>query len=158
MATQSVPLQFENVYGAGFKISGGGIMTREELPSTGDWPADLSMEKIIQTDQSFKIGFKWSQEGPAVLHPSHFWRVQVFLEKMGGDEFTLPAGKGYVEEPFVPNSPNTYNATITFNPYDIPVGLYRITGVVQLAGPFSKGQRQGVVAFADFGLVQIYED
>lgn len=156
--------EFENLFSdTEFKIEADAVMTCQELPSTPDWPPDLTLEHCIQRDQSINFGMRITKSGLACLNPNHWWRGEIHLEKQGGDEYDLPASIKVKWEPYGDVLMGYHTWTLSFSTvpaYTIPVGLYRVTGTIQLCGPGPENTpiRQAVIGFADMGLLQVYED
>lgn len=110
-----------------FRFSGGSIVTLQELPSTGGWPADLNSRRLIQTDQPVNIGFQWSVAGDLVplLSGQIKWEVKVEFEQIGVHEFDLgAAGLRFVN--YVPVSGHQYHVVINLQPGTVPEGIYEI--------------------------------
>ena len=158
-------LRFENVMEPALVMSVSGsdsIMTTAELPSTFDWPADVNTEYAVQRDQPFTLGMRWKKTGPGAFDPNHKWRVEYIFEAQGAAEFELPLAQRvhWVNYGPVGGGTASWSHSVTLAPYDLPVGLYRVTGMLQLAGPGAPGTpiRQGVIGFANMGLLSVYED
>ena len=125
-----------------------------EGPSTDDYPAAAPAE-IIQTDQSFHLRFHWRTSGNLNYIMCGKWKCRIFLEKMGGDEFTLNPAYALGEEDFVAK-PNFYECRIDVPGNQVKPGVYRLVATLTLEG--ETGVPAPVAAFADMGLVQFYSD
>lgn len=142
-----------------FSFNGGATLTRTELGSTSGWPADLSVERIVQTDQAVNFGFKWSVSGILLpfINPSSKWHIQIYFEQLGGGEISL--GSYSVRDvAFGPHThgTRTYSEVLTFPPGVIPEGLYEVVAVIRL---MDTAHHPGpVAAFAEMGKVQFYND
>lgn len=125
-----------------------------EGPSTGNSPA-LPPASNIQTDQSCHLRFRWTTQGTLNYVMSGTWKVQVFLEKMGGGEFTLAPTHAVNTESFVAQ-PQSYVCDIDIPGNVIPAGVYRVVATLTLKG--DTGVPAPLAAFADLGIVQFYKE
>ena len=131
-----------------------GIVQMFEGPSTANAPA-LSPATNIQTDQSCHLRFRWATQGTLNYVMSGTWKVQVFLERMGGAEFSLPLAHSVNTEPFVAQ-PQPYVCDIDIPGNTVPAGVYRIVATLTLKG--DTGVPAPLAAFADLGIVQFYKE
>ncbi|MFK7847336.1 MAG: hypothetical protein AB8G77_18720 [Rhodothermales bacterium] len=125
-----------------------------EGPSTDDYPAAAPVD-IIQTDQSFHVRFHWRTTGNLNYIMCGKWKCQIYLEKMGGDEFTLNPAHAIGTEEFVAQ-PKNYNCKIDVPALQVKPGVYRLVATLTLIG--DTGVPAPVAAFADLGLIQFYSD
>ncbi len=125
-----------------------------EGPSTDDFPAAPPVD-IIQTDQSFHVLFRWNTKGNLNYIMCGKWKCRIFLELMGGKEFTLDPAYAIGETDFVA-SPSKYSCRINVPGGQVKAGVYRVVATLTLEG--ETGVPAPVAAFADLGLVQFYED
>ncbi len=125
-----------------------------EGPSTDDYPEAPPVD-IIQTDQSFHVRFHWRTKGNLNYIMCGKWVCRIYLEWMGGNEFTLDPSYAIAEEDFVA-CPSKYSCNINVPPHQVKPGVYRVVATLTLRG--KKGVPAPVAAFADLGLVQFYED
>ncbi len=126
----------------------------DDNESDDDWAGAAAnpSNSIIQTDQEITFNFKWGCAGILVQSLCGNWNVQVYLEKMGSDEYDLP--NAVVHIPFVPVSGHSYDVNIVVRPNVIPSGLYRAVAAITLVS--EHGKPLPVAGFADFGLLQFY--
>lgn len=106
---------------------------------------------IIRLSEAWEVKFDWTTTGALNFLMAGSWNLEVFLEKMGGGEFTLAGATA--SEPFV-SAPNHYVKVINFAAGSVPVGLYRATAIMQMAGP--GGVLGPIVGHSDLGLLQFY--
>jgi hypothetical protein len=139
-----------------FRFKGQTIVTVQELPTTGPWPANLTDNKLIQCEQATRFGFQWSVEGVLVplLSNANKWKVQLFFEKWGEKEFNLGAN-GTASVNFVPVSGNVYNVVITLPANSIPEGVYDVVAILRLYD--QRNQPIPVAGFAELGKIEYYE-
>lgn len=83
------------------------------------------------------------------------WHLQLFLEKMGGEEFTLNPAYAIDQINFV-SRPHEYYRWAIIPAGQVPPGVYRAVASVTFKGPL--GVPEPIAAFADIGLVQFYEE
>ena len=83
------------------------------------------------------------------------WTCRLYLEKMGGSEFSLPISHAIGVEDFVAK-PNYYSCAINVPPNVVPAGVYRVVATLTLKG--ETGVPAPLAAFADLGMVQFYDE
>jgi len=138
------------------------IISEELLPLFGfSGTVDISESSpvdppsnIIRTSESWFVRFNWTTSGLLNHVMCGTWKLQVLMERMGGQEFNLNGG--IVTEAFV-SAPHNYSKTITFPPSTspVPAGLYRVTVIITMTG--AGGQPGPIAGYADLGLVQFYD-
>ena len=125
-----------------------------EGPSTANAPA-IPPATNIQTDQSFHLRFNWKTQGNLNYIMCGEWTCRLYLERMGGGEFSLPVSHAIGVEEFVAK-PNSYECKIDVPANVVPAGIYRVVATLTLKG--DTGVPAPVAAFADLGLVQFYKE
>lgn len=125
-----------------------------EGPSTDDFPASSPID-LIQTDQPFRLVYHWQTRGKLNHIMCGKWQLRLYLEKMGGDEFTLNPSIAIEEVNFV-SRPENYSGTISVPANTVEPGVYRLVGSLRLLG--QTGVPAPLGAFADLGLINFYED
>ncbi|MCW5922495.1 MAG: hypothetical protein KIS77_09130 [Saprospiraceae bacterium] len=153
-----IPMQVEETLATpqSFRFTGQSVVTIQELPTTGPWPANLIDNKLIQCEQPVRFGFQWTVSGVLVplLSNSNRWKVQLHFEKWGPLEFDLGAnGTTYVN--FVPVSGHTYNVVITLPANSIPEGVFEVVAILRLYD--QRNQPIPVAGFAELGKIEFYE-
>jgi hypothetical protein len=98
------------------------------------------------------VRFQWQTQGALNYLMSGRWELVVYLEQMGGSEFTLPNGTRY--QAFV-SAPNLYSHDASFPAGVVPEGAYRIVTTVTLMGP--GGFRGPVAGVGDGPVVHFYK-
>lgn len=146
-------LIFEELIPGNFAVNDGYAQLYEG-PSTGGFPGG-NPTNIIQTDQSWRVHFHWTNLGLLVPFMAGEWELEIYLEKMGPGEFGFPGTLGKTTVPFVAVNPHTYHVDIHIPPSTVPEGLYKLTACVQLKSP--AGIPGPVVAFAELGAVKFYQ-
>lgn len=141
-------LRFEEIL-PWFSING--AVTLSEGRSTEEFPEGM-VARIIQADQPVKIRFKWRTAGLLVPFLAGTWKVTVFFEKMGGDEFTLP--NNVAQTSFVGRNPHHYSLTLDIAPNTLPGGVYKVVASLNFCAP--DGTPGPVAAFTELGMVQVY--
>lgn len=149
MSNVTKNLSFEEIL-PWFGISGS--VTLSEKGSTADFPAG-SVARIIQTDQAVVIKFDWNTTGLLVPFLNGNWKASVFLEKMGGGEFSLP--NNIATTPFVGSNPHTYGLEVHIPAGAMPTGVYKVVGSLNFTAP--DGTPGPIAAFAELGMIQVYE-
>jgi hypothetical protein len=140
---------------ASFRLNAGSVVTLQELPGTGVWPADLSNDRLIQTNQGVNIGVQWSVVGPlvALLSGQLRWKIKLYFEEMGPGEFDINnAGVKFVN--YVPISGHQYNSVINIPAGTVTEGLHDIS--VQLRLYDGNNRPLPVSAFSELGKFQFY--
>jgi hypothetical protein len=139
-----------------FRFNGSSVVTFDELPTSGPWPANLIDEKLIQCEQAVRFGFQWSVSGVLVplLSNANKWKVQLHFEKWGETEFNIGTN-GTATVNFVPVSGHTYNVVITLPANSIPEGVYEIVAILRLYD--QRNMPIPVAGFAELGKVEFYE-
>ncbi len=150
-------LNFENVISSvvgNFNVSG--EVHLHEGQSTQDLPAVFNTPPVntIQTDQALYVHFRWKQIGWLSCMLNGSWQLNVFFELMGAGE--TPANPASVVVPFTPVDGQKYSAFITMPPNSMKPGVYRVVGRLMLNSP--SGQKTPLAAFADIGMIQVYDD
>ncbi len=121
--------------------------------STNDFPANTRQTNVIQTDQAWYIRFHWDTKGLLNYLLAGTFKLKLYLEEMGGGEFSLP--KNQVDVKFV-SKPNHYVAYMSFRPGDVPAGVYKAVAAMTYEGP--TGVPGPVAAFAEIGMLQFYAE
>lgn len=153
-------LQFEEHVSGGFKISSGSYAIMTESKDLGGlFPADAPFDpsltnRLIQTDQGVTVKLKWTVTGGLAVLIAGKWSYKVIFEKMGGDEFP---GEFSGTTPFVAALTNTYNVSVAVPANQLTEGVYRVIAIVNLEGPAPANVKAPVAAFADLGLIQVYQ-
>ena len=122
--------------------------------STQEWPAKAP-DQIIQLDQNWFWAVHFKQTGPLTYLMGGTWRAELFLEQMGGGEFSMPISERRIEFPFKAEEGWNYK-TKQIGPRIVPAGVYR--AVVSLTFRGLTGRPGPIAAFADMGMLQFYED
>ncbi|HGY54842.1 MAG TPA: hypothetical protein ENK44_03990 [Caldithrix abyssi] len=119
------------------------------LPTTTGW----APTNIIQTGQNWRVQFDWNTIGPLNYYMAGTWHLRVYLEKMGGGEFTLPSANKTVN--FV-SAPHHYsNEYIEIPGGTVPAGIYKLVTAITMKGP---GGIPGPIAmFGEGPMVQFYD-
>ena len=125
-----------------------------ELTSPGTFPASPNPIDRIRSTQAWGVRTTWQTGGPLSSFLAGEWVVTVYLERMGGGEFSLP---GNVKtEALVATDPRTYVVDMAFAAGTVPAGAYKIAVTVTMRGPapgFVPGPIGGV---GDGPLLQFY--
>lgn len=116
---------------------------------------DRSPTNIIQTDQPWCVLYHFEAKGLLNHLMCGKWRLELLLEKMGGQEFDLPESLRIHELDFA-SQPDDYVYVQEIPPKCVPAGVYRAVATVTFRGP--KNVPGPIAAFADIGLVQFYEE
>lgn len=137
-----------------FKFKGNALVTTHELPSTGPWPADLSNQRLIQTEQGVHFHFRWSVEGVLVplLDSGMKWKIQVFFEKWGESESPV---NPYASVSYKQVSGYNYHAVISIPPSTLTEGVYDVVAVLRLYD--AKGVPLPVAGYEEMGKFQFFE-
>ena len=126
------PLEFEEILNHFFVVQA--QCTLFEGPAPAPFP-DNTPDPLsnIRLDQAWGVTFEWRTLGALNFLMAGDWELTVYLERMGGGEFTLPNNSQSVA--FV-SAPNTYAEVIDF-PAGAVVdeGAYRVVTTVNLRGP-----------------------
>ena len=129
-----------------------------ELASTAGLPGGpvepVPSNKLIQTDQPFKVEFEWEQVAGSWMLNGCNWQFDIYLEQMGPGE-APPAGGHFTGNQAVDPTNGVKSFTKQVGAYDVAPGLYRVTVCQQL---HALGQPRAVVMFGDIGLVRFYEE
>ena len=123
-----------------------------EGPSTAGAPAAPPATNI-QTDQPCFLRYKITTTGILNYVMAGTWEAQVYLEEMGGGEFTLPNSTN--TEPFVAQ-PQDYQFSVDIPANTVPAGVYRVVARLTMKG--DTGVPAPIAAFADLGIVQFYKE
>ena len=145
-------LTFENAFTGSFLITKGKFALIEGTEDSTGFPGDPSVAEVIQTDQSATVKIKWNVTGTLTTFLSGSWKGEVFLEKMGGGEYTgVTPSTTIIYEP----SATSYNMKVVVPANSVEEGIYRVVVCLSLEGP--TGTPGPVAAFGDLGLVKFYE-
>lgn len=125
-----------------------------EGSSTENWRTD-SPTNIIQVDQPWYILYHFRTTGLLNHLMAGTWHFRLFMEQMGGGEFTLDPAYAIDQMNFV-SKPNEYYKWAIVPPKNIPEGVYKAVASVTFKGPL--GVPGPIAAFADIGLVQFYKE
>ncbi len=118
------------------------------IPSPGWAPT-----AIIQTSQSWRVTFDWETVGTLNNYMSGEWELKIYLEKMGGGEYSLPGNTSIV--PFV-SAPHHYmNQSITIPANTVPAGVYKVVTAITMKGP--SGVPGPIALFGEVPMVQFYD-
>lgn len=129
-----------------------GDVTLKEGNSTADFPAG-SVARIIQSDQPVSITFDWRTSGLLVPFLSGNWKGSIFLEKMGGGEYTLP--NNVATTPFIGSNPHSYHLSVNIPAGTLPTGVYKVVASLNFSAP--NGTPGPIAAFTELGMIQVYE-
>ncbi len=111
-----------------------------------------SKTNIVRTSEGWQVQVDWHAHGPLTYLMAGTWNITVYLEQMGGGEFSL--GGNSSTEPFV-SAPNAYSKTMLFGAGSVPAGVYHASVVVTMVGPTNI---PGPIAgYEDLGLIQFYD-
>ncbi len=125
-----------------------------EGASTANWEAS-SPTTIIQTDQPWYVLYYFRTNGLMNHIMDGTWKFELFLEKMGQAEFSLPQQYRIKEIPFV-SRPHTYLDFSIIPKDQVPTGVYKLVIASTFKGP--AGVPGPIAAFADIGLIQFYHE
>lgn len=157
-----VNLQIENGWNAsGLTINPVTAVARySEGPSTNLWPGVNPPERIIQRDQTidFSVSFDVSGLMQSLLAGCK-WRVNLYLERYGVQEFALPAAVSQSIRVITPGEATpaaaTYNVVFPTIPANtIPEGVYDVVCMVRLLNPGNLPLP--VAMFGDFATIEVY--
>ena len=103
--------------------------------------------------------FDWETSGMLNYIMAGTWHLQVFMEKMGGEEFSFPSGIGKQDAAFV-SQPYHYQASDPHHQINIPAGVvptgvYRLVVTMTMTGP--SGYQAPIALFGEGPLVQLYD-
>ncbi len=107
---------------------------------------------IVRRSEGWQVKLDWQTSGPLNFIMSGTWKITVYLEQMGGGEFSLPGNTA--TEPFI-SQPNAYSKTMLFGAGSVPAGLYRASVVITIEGP--GGVPGPIAGHEDLGLIQFYD-
>ena len=108
----------------------------------------------IRCDQKWDIHVRWNQNGSLIWGLSGTWKIHIYFEKMGVDEFSLMSDS--VEVPFVNSDPHTYFRWIPIkSDFKVPPGLYKAAVSLTLVGP--TGVALPVAAVGEGPVLQFYK-
>lgn len=145
-------LTFEESF-ANFEISDGQITWTEGSSTAGF--KEGTVQRLIQKDQPINIKVSWKTSGLLCPFIAGKWRVEVYLEKMGKGEYNGNNIDGSLD--YDPNKRN-HQLTISVPENTIDKGTYRVVVCLSLLAKDS-GQTHGpLAAFADLGIVKVYEE
>ena len=106
----------------------------------------------IRTDQDWYVGFAWETLGGLNFLMAGTWELTVYLEQMGGGEFSLPNNTDTI--PFA-SAPTVYGLALGFPAGDVAEGAYRVVTTVDMIGP---GGFQGPISAVGEGpILRFYE-
>ena len=131
-----------------------------ELASTAGAPespvAPAISNKLIQTDQPFKVVFEWDQVDGSMWLAGGTWHFDIYLEQMGPEEAgTSPSG-GHITGSEPAEDTNGHKTfTKSVNPGEVVPGLYRVTVCQQY---YVGTTPLALAMFGDIGLVRFYEE
>jgi len=137
-------------------------LTTEELLPLFAWNGKCTVHEgpvggpptsTIRTNQPWHIHFEWEVTGGLNFIMAGKWKLRVYLEQMGGGEFTLPNPEKEVN--FVP-SPHNYRDVILFSANVVPAGVYRLVTTITMVG--LGGQPGPISGVGDGGLLHFYEE
>ena len=143
-------LTFENAFNGSFFITNGTFSLTEG--PFGPFKPTPNSQELIQTDQNANVNIKFQVGGLLVPFLAGKWKGEVFLEKMGGDEYTGPALSNTI--PYNPANIN-YSLDVNIPAGSIDEGIYRV--VVCLTLESLTGAPGPVAAFGDLGILKYYE-
>lgn len=133
---------------------GNGLCAVYEGPAPSPFP-DTTPTPItsIRLDQNWGVTFRWRTTGPLNFLMAGTWQLAVYLEEMGGGEFSLPGNTTVI--PFV-SAPTPYNHVFNFGAGVVTrEGAYRVVTTVDMSGP---GGYQGPISGVGEGpIVKFYE-
>ena len=139
------------------------------VPNPGLTPGELSVSRLIQTDQPVQFLFNWEVAGVFghAFNPAFIWEVEVILEKYGPTEFDLVLagvsptqvtfGSGIFSPIPFPGTTTYAGVSVNIPANTITAGVYEAVAVIRLLHP------DGVTpcflaAFGEFGKIQFYGD
>ena len=108
---------------------------------------------MIRHEQQWGARFKWTTDGGLNYMMAGEWHLQIFLESVGGAEFSFPPGMGEAKVRFE-SEPYEYDKDIEIPAEKVPDGVYRLVASIVLLGPTNV---PGPVAgFAEGPMVKFY--
>lgn len=126
-----------------------------EVPTAPIPPGTIASNNVIQKDQPFQILFHWNQGGPGVWAlGAGDWLLEVFLEKMGPGEATVPGGYFKASAAGVGTS-GFYAKEINVPANTVAPGVYRVVCSMQLE---VGGVPKALAGFDDLGLIRVIND
>jgi len=138
-----------------FQIQNGNVEIFEG-PSTGGFPGGPPIN-AIQTDQDWGVEIKWQTTGLLNFIIAGTWRLQLFLEQMGGGEFSIPNVYGVATQTFV-SSPHLYSVTMNVPKGIVPKGTYKLVFQMTFTGPAPATKPGPIACFAEYPkLLEFYE-
>lgn len=138
-----------------FKIKGGSTVTLwENDDNCTCWEGDHVIPRLIQTDQSFNLKFKWCTMGCLVNALCGKWCIEVLFEQKGPGEWGPPPSIGTKMVDFVAHDGHCYHETITIPKNIVPEGLYSICVCILLKD--EKGRPLPVASFGELGTFRFY--
>lgn len=146
------PLEFEEL--APFFSVSDHSCTLLEAPAPPPFP-DWTPTPInnIRLDQAWAVSFNWRTHGALNYLVAGTWELAVYLEEMGGGEFSLPGNMTTI--PFV-SQPHAYSHTFAFAPGAVVrEGAYRLVTTVDMSGP--TGFQGPISAVGEGPIVKFYE-
>ncbi len=114
---------------------------------------------IIRLDQAWRVEFDWRSEGPDNHVIGGDWQLKIYLERMGGLEFSFTPPTGEATEPLRPAlnySQYTEYIEIPANTVN-EAGLYKLVASITHTGLDASGNPSRVAGFAEGPLLQFYE-
>ena len=116
--------------------------------------APYHSNKLIQTDQPFKIVFGWDQVENSIMLQGGTWHFDIYLEQMGPGEATSAAGHFTGTQAANPND-GLQSFTKHVGANVVAPGLYRLTVCQQY---YHGTTPLALVMFGDVGLVRFYKE
>ncbi len=107
---------------------------------------------IVRTSEGWQVKVDWHAHGPLNFVVCGTWKITVYLEQMGGGEFSLSGNTA--TEPCV-SAPHAYSKIMLFGAGSVPAGLYRASVVITVEG--STGVPGPIAGHEDLGLIQFYD-
>jgi hypothetical protein len=119
--------------------------------------APRSPSSLIRRNQAWRVDFDWKTTGPDNHIIAGNWNLRIFLERMGGAEFSFPpANPGTAVEPVVSLvGASEYQKYIDIPAFVVPAGLYKLVASITHLGPLGAPSR--VAGFAEGPLLQFYD-
>ncbi len=125
-----------------------------EGPAPAPFP-DVTPTPIsnIRLDQAWGVTFHWHTLGALNYLVSGTWQLAVYLEEMGGGEFSLPGNVTNI--PFV-SSPHRYTHIFPFGAGVVNhEGAFRVVTTIDMAGP--TGFQGPISAVGEGPIIKFYE-
>jgi hypothetical protein len=178
----TAPLQSEVILAGTFQIQGTcdiGTLTEflaPPFPVAPGFPpspfphGNVATSRLIHTDQPWEVRLNWKVGGilAHAIDPNFKWQIEVYLEQMGGREFSFPVGVGTTNLTYGSGTPvgaatalaivypGTESTTVSIPAGIVPSSIYEVVVALRLLEADGRTPCF-LAAFAEFGKVDFYD-